>query len=746
MTDEQGLSLPARGATSADRRHSRLRKFAKWTGLTFLVGLLALVAAFFVAYSAIDIPSANSEALTQTTRVYYSDGKHLLGTFEVQNRESVPLSRVPDHVQAAVIAAEDQTFYDNPGLDVQGIVRAAWNNASTDSTQGASTITQQYVKVLYLTQERTWTRKVKEAFLSLKVQRQLSKNEILQGYLNTIYFGRGAYGVQAAAQAYFRQDVENLTVEQGAALAAILNSPANYDPREGRSARTALLARYRYVLDGMVEIGRLDATEADKVGRRLPDFPQVTRTDRFGGPQGYLLKLVEDELQRLDFTDADINGGGLAIITTLDYEDQMAAQKAVLDQQPDGLEQLNVALASIEPGTGALRAMYGGDDYVAKTKGAQINWALTGAQPGSSFKPFALIAGLRQGFSLEDTVDGSSPYDLPGGDDIENQGDSGGTSFGPVSLLTATRESINTAYIDLTLQMKEGPDRIVEAAKDAGVPDAVMDAWGDPPAVVTPLGYERVPTVDMADAYATIAAKGEQADWFAVEKVSGPDGEVLYSHKVRTERAFSADIAADVSYALQQVVLSGTGTNADIRCPAAGKTGTATGVQRGRETVSSSWFVGYTPQLATAVTYTRGDGNDQLAGYLPTFYGGEYPARTWQAYMSSALSGEDCQSFPPPAFVDGPAGTPSVAPTTPPPPPPTTSATSPPTTAPTTTATTPPPSTPTPTPSTPSSTPPPTTPSPTPTPTPTPTPSPTTSPTTSPTPPPTTPTPIEPDG
>nr|MBA2457238.1 penicillin-binding protein [Nocardioidaceae bacterium] len=636
---------PPAGPTKQPR-HPRLRKALKWTGIGFLISLLVLVAAFFIAYAAIDIPDPNAEFQTETTVVYYSDGKHELGTFATQNRQAVELSRVPEHVQAAVIAAEDQTFYDNSGLDVKGIIRAAWNNASTDTTQGASTITQQYVKVLYLTQERTWSRKVKEAFLSLKIQREQSKSEILQGYLNTIYFGRGAYGIQAAAQAYFEVDVEDLTVEQGAALAAILNSPANYDPAEGRTARESLLSRYGYVLDSMAELGTLDVDEASLLGQRLPDFPTIEQTDRLGGPEGYILEVVEDELQARNFTDADINGGGLSVITTLDYDNQQAAERAIAEQRPDGLKQLNIALASVEPGTGALRAMYGGEDYVAQEKGSQLNWATIGAQPGSSFKPFALIAGLRDGFSLDDTVNGSSPYALPGGDSIENQGDSGGTSFGFVSLLYATQQSINTAYIDLALQMKDGPQRIVETAEDAGIPHKVMAAWGDPPALVTPLGYERVPTVDMADGYATIAAGGEQADWFSVEKVTGSDGEVLYNHQVSAARVFSSGIAADVSYALQQVVLSGTGTNAGLRCPAAGKTGTATGTgAQGGETVSSSWFVGYTPQLATAVTYTRGDGNDQLSGYLPTFYGGDYPARTWQAYMSSALEGENCIPF-----------------------------------------------------------------------------------------------------
>jgi membrane peptidoglycan carboxypeptidase len=641
------------GAAEPKKKKPLWRRLLKWTALLAVVTMLAGIGTFFVAYSMIDLPDPNEDFTTQTTEVYYSDGEHLLGTFAIQNREDVELSAVPDHVQDAVVSAEDRTFWENAGIDFKGIIRAAWSNARSESTQGASTITQQYVKVYYLTQERTWTRKLKEAILSLKVQRQLTKEQVLQGYLNTIYFGRGAYGIQAAAEAYFNTNVENLTVQQGAVLASVLNSPSAYDPASGKAARRALLARYRYVLDGMAEMGNLDPAKAQKLGRKLPNFPKIKETNTLGGQKGHLMSMVEQELISTGkFTESDIYGGGLRIITTFDYQDQKAAQRAVKDQKPEGLKQLHASLVSIEPHTGAVKALYAGHNYLSDVKNAQYNWATHGVQPGSSFKPFALIAALKKGYDLDDTFDGNSPYEIPDSDeDVENQGDSGGGSFGYVSLLDATEESINTAFVDLTLKMGEddngevhisrGANKILNAAEKSGIPKSIVDKID--PVAVTALGYAPVPTIDMADAYATFAAEGEQNDWFTVDKVTSASGEPIYDHAVKPERAYPERIAPELDYALQHVISEGTGTNAGLRCAAAGKTGTATGPHG---EVSSSWFVGYTPRIATAVTYSRGDGNDDLEGYMPSFYGGDYPAKTWQAYMGDVLGDKDCIPFP----------------------------------------------------------------------------------------------------
>jgi membrane peptidoglycan carboxypeptidase len=633
-----------------ERKHvtarGRGRRVLRWLLLLGLFGMVLGAGTFAAAYVIIDIPDPNEAFQAQTTTVYYSDGKHKIGTFEMQNRTSVPLSKVPRHVQDAVVAAENREFWTDQGIDPVGIARAAYSNLQGGDTQGASTITQQYVKNLYLTQEQTYSRKFKEIFLAIKVDQQLSKKKILEGYLNTIYFGRGAYGIQAASQAWFDKPAAKLTLREGAVLAAALNSPGTLDPAIDKSYRDDLFARYRYVLDGMVESGTLDAERAEKAERHLPKLHKVEETgDTLGGPKGFLLELVEEQLVAEGFTQDEIYGGGLKVVTTFNHKVQMATQRAVREVAPKGVNGLHIGMSSVEPGTGALRAMYGGRDYVQ----SQLNWATLGGQPGSSFKPFALAAGLRHGFTLKDSYfDGDSPYDLPVGGEVENQGDE---DYGPVSLQEATTKSINTAYVDMTLQMKHGPEKVIQASEDAGVDDDPDDPLQ--PVGGVSLGAYNIPAVEMAEGYATFAANGRQADWYVLESVRDPHGITEYKHQERTTRAFSPAVASNVTSGLRQVIEDPQGTAYDsvsgFGRPAAGKTGTATSESGA---VSSSWFVGYTPQLSTSVMYVRGDGNDDLRGHLNPFYGGEYPARTWEAMMTDALAGRPVKGFPDPVELE----------------------------------------------------------------------------------------------
>jgi membrane peptidoglycan carboxypeptidase len=621
------------------------RRALRIVGLTVAWGFALALAAFVYGYAATDIPDPNQAFRAQTTLVYYQDGKHLIGRFATQNRESVPLSDVPQHVQDAVIAAEDRTFYSNQGIDPKGILRAVFSNAEGNPTQGASTITQQYVKVLYLSQERTLSRKIREAFLSLKIEHKLSKTQILEGYLNTIYFGRGAYGVQAAAHAYFGTDVSHLDVRQGAVLAALINSPSDLDPAAGHDARARLLDRYRYVLHGMATMQLLPPGEADRAAERLPRFPPVRTESSFAGQRGYLMALVKQQLEKDGFTDSEIDGGGLRVTTTFTRQAMTAAETAVRRHRPGGLKRLHVAVASVDPRTGALRGLYAGQDYLESHGG--IDWAAAGGAPGSAFKPFALAAGLEDGFSLKSTFQGNSPYVFPNGRKVTNEGPNGGNDYGSrISLLTATEQSVNTAYMDLTMSMHDGPAKILHSAVDMGVP---RHAPGLAPQTGIALGSATVSPIDMANAYGTIADGGMAKPWYVVTKVASPGGRTLFRQRTHAHRAVPGDVDRDVSYALQQVVAHGTGRNAlALGRPAAGKTGTATDAHGN---VSSSWFVGYTPQLSTAVMYVRGDGNDPLNGYLPSYFGADYPTRTWTAVMQQALRGLPVQSFPPPAWL-----------------------------------------------------------------------------------------------
>ena len=621
------------------------RRILKWALLVGLVGFLLGTAAFAYGYMSTEIPDPNEDFQTETTIVYYADGKTELGRFAEQNRTSVSLSDVPAHVQAAVIAAEDRTFYTNRGIDPKGILRAAFSNAAGNATQGASTITQQYVKIFYLSQERTLSRKVKEAFLSLKLQQQQSKNQILQGYLNTIYFGRGAYGVQAAAQAYFDKDVEDLTVREGAAIASILNSPGNFDPASGKETKERLLGRYQYVIDGMVEMGELDPDEGARLREKLPKFPKAVDNDSLGGQRGYMLEMAKAELRDQGFDDAEIEGGGLRVTTTFTRKAMRASTRAVLAQRPKGLKGLHVATASIDPRPRGRRGFFAGPDYLRSNGGT--NWAVAGGAPGSSFKPFALTAGLVDGYSLKSTFEGNSPL-VVGDSEFENQGEDGGSDYGSaVTMLKATEDSINTAYVDLTLSLKNGPQDVVDTAVDLGIP---KDATDLRPEAGVALGSAIVSPIDMANAYGTIADDGRAKDWFVLNRVRSADGEPLYSHRAEAERVVREDVSRDVSYALQQVASVGTGVNANtIGRPIAGKTGTATN-DDGR--IRSSWFVGYTPQLSTAVMYVRGKGQAPLDDFMPTFYGGEYPARTWAAVTEGALAGAPILEFPPPANLE----------------------------------------------------------------------------------------------
>jgi membrane peptidoglycan carboxypeptidase len=656
------------------RKHWALRVLG-WLLALFCLGIICSVAAFFIVYQTTKIPDINKEFATNTTTVTFADQKNPLGSFYEQNRHTVPLSQIPKHVQDAVIAAEDRTFWTNPGISPSGMARAAFNIARGEQLQGGSTITQQYVKIMYLTQERTVSRKFQELFIATKLSRQQDKSKTLEGYLNTIYFGEGAYGISAAGDAYFKQpDPRKLSVSQAAFLATVLNNPSLFDI-DDKDPRTQkrIVERYHYVLDGMRQMGTITDAQAAKYGNKLPALDRKARNDRYKGPNGFLLDMARKELVRLGFDQDQISGGGLKVVTTFNYGLQKKMIAAATKELPEKRDNLHVGMATVQPGTGALLAMYGGPDYLK----SQLNWATLKARPGSSFKPFAVAAALQDGKTIYDTYQGDSPIEIQG-KKLNNEFD---RDYGDVTLLKATEQSINTAFYDLVdKQMDNGPAKVVDAAEAAGIPKTkALEVGRDNPSTV--LGPDPYASpVDMANAYATFAADGKYAPVHTIKSVTGPDGKVLWSEKnldKQVKQAFEPNIAKMVNYVLQDVVEKGTGSDArELDRAVAGKTGTAGGVgvehrkenaecggcKDGADTLTS-WWTGYTPQLSTAVLYRAGKtGESDLDPYSneAAFFGGGWPLKTWMAFMEPALDGVPEKEFSEPdedAIKDSPTPT-----------------------------------------------------------------------------------------
>jgi len=677
----RGATGPARAASTPDARTAKGGKDAKppkprWqrrlvTTLKVLtIGVLVVallgIGVVAVAYQRTNFPDPNAAFMTNKSNVYYNDGTTVLGSFAEQNRTSIAYSEMPQSIKDAVVAAENRGFWTDKGISPTGIVRSLYEIARGRSLQGASTITQQYIKILYLTSDQTATRKFTEVLLAIKMGRSMPKEQILGGYLNTIYFGRGAYGIQAASRAYFNVDAKDLTLQQSAALGAILNNPSLYDPSDGEKNVARLTARYAYVLDGMVQMNTITQAEADAASA-LPVFPDVPKSSRYGGPKGFLLKMVEAELTADGFDAATISGGGLQVTTTFDEKAQAAAvasaQKytqaaatgAKAKQDP---AQLHAAIASVAVGTGEVLALYGGPDYVANSR----NWGTTDRAAASTFKAYALIAGLRNGFSLRSTFNGNTF--TPKGDTatIRNEFN---TQYGTVSLVKATADSINTAFVDLTQQIPNGPAQIIKAANDAGV--ATGAGWDANNRIA--LGTAEVSPLEQATGYATLANGGTYVPTHVVKEVKDSTGKVIFTAQPQSQSNIDPNVAKDATFALENVVNEGTGAKvSSLGRQIAGKTGTAD--VNGH--IVSSWFIGYTKQISTAVMFVAGDaGNASLDPYArqgdSAFFGGTYPALTWLDYMKVATNGQPKLTFDPPVYVNAsatptPAASASTAP------------------------------------------------------------------------------------
>lgn len=625
--------------TKKTTKKSGWRRFFTWFGITVLVLMLAGAGVLGFAYATVKLPDPNADFQTNTSFVYFNDGKEKLGSYQIQNRQTLAYEDIPQNVKDAIVAGENRTFWTDPGISIPGIARAVVSVVRGEDVVGGSTITQQYIKVLYLNQEKTLSRKFKEILLAAKMGNEMSKEEILGGYLNTVYFGRGAYGIEAAAQAYFGKPAAKLTDAQAIALTSIVNNPGNLDPAKGDKQAADLLERYQYTINGMVEMGTMTEAQKNEIYAELPEFPKVERDSQFGGPKGFLLNMVQDELKAKGFTEEQINGGGLSIITTFDAKAQeaavKAAQKITADTAATGnkkAKNLHAGLASIDVETGGVLALYGGPDFVKDSR----NWATTARPTGSTFKPYALGAALDQGFTLNDKLNGSQ-FTPPGENTpVRNAGD---RNYGTVNLLQATTNSINTAYVDLEGQMDDGPENTLAFAQAAGLPKAA----GWEPISRVPLGIPEVSPLSQATGYATFARDGKHIDTHVVAQVKDASGAVVYAADTSAEQTVDADVANDVAYALTNVVQDGTAARAgSMGFPIAGKTGTYyIRDAAGGSKTTACWFVGMSKQIATAVMYVAGDeGTDDLNDYYPAgFFGSGPPLSTWMSYMSVAQDG-----------------------------------------------------------------------------------------------------------
>ena len=603
-------------------------------------GFIAGSTLFAFAWFTVSIPDPNAYVNSQSTIIQYSNGEEI-GRIGTQNRQILPIAQIPINMRNAVLAAEDRKFYSNQAFSVTGIARALINNLKSGSLngEGGSTITQQYAKTAFLTSSRTIERKIKELIIAMKLENALSKDQIFENYLNTIYFGRGSYGVQTASQQYFNRNVDQLTLSQTAVIASILRAPGYYDPSLSEENAVRLKNRFQYVIDGMLNEGWITQEQADKA--KFPTVAPRVTSGTLSGPKGHVISQVQRDLGRLGFTEEQLLQGGLVIRTTLDEKAQQSAVDAVTKFYPKKApENLRIGLVAIRPGTGEIVALYGGRDYLER----QLNDATQSiALAGSTFKPFALIAALEAGIPLTSMWNGDSPQkfdDLGKPYVVSNYGNEG---WGQVDLLSATQHSINTIFVPLG--MKAGMDKVVDAARRAGIPENV--AMIPTPSVVLGVASPRV--IDVANAYATFAAQGVYAKPFLVTSVTGPNKGVLYEATPQTQEVFSKDVMADLTYALKSVVNGGTGSAAlSLGRPAAGKTGTS-------QSNASAWFAAYTPQLSASVAFFRDSASESLNGIggLTSVTGGTFPARIWTAFMKGALKGEPVMNFPAPSNIGG---------------------------------------------------------------------------------------------
>ncbi len=581
--------------------------------------------------------------LSYPSKFYDSQG-NLLYVMQTNGfRTPVTLSQIPKNVINAVLDVEDHTFYQHGPIDLKSIARALSADVSGGTIlEGGSTITQQLVKNTILTPQRTLSRKIQEAIDAYRIEGQFTKNEILQKYLNTVYFGDGAYGIGAAAKTYFNESVGQLTTAQASLLAILIEDPTGNDPflNPGNA-----LARRNIALDQMVQYHDLTQAQANK--DKLEPLPKVSYRPSINAPSAFVQEAIQriltepkysvlgsNQNQRLQALQND----GLQIYTTLNSNYESEAQATVKKVVPNTNGKYTAALVSIDPNTGAVEALvsgnpthgFGGYDVATGTGG-------TGRQAGSSFKPIVLAALLQQGYSPNDIIDGTGPcqFVIPGVKPSPYIVHNAEPGYGLMTITKATADSVNCAYVRLGVNL--GDQNIVNMAHIMGVTSHLT------PVPSLAIGSEDITPLEMAEVYSVLADNGIRHTPYFTSKIVGSNGNTLVQTVSKGVRVLSAQNVEVEDQVMQAVVQYGTGTAAALPGrEVAGKTGTT-------DNFTDGWFNGFTPQLETAVW--MGD----PAGSVPMFdvggipvYGGTYPARIWHDYMSQALSGQPVLTFPQP--------------------------------------------------------------------------------------------------
>ncbi|MFN2477725.1 MAG: transglycosylase domain-containing protein [Pseudonocardiaceae bacterium] len=633
-------------------RWLRARKFVL-AGL--LLAILMPVLAFFAGWLFLSVPSPAALAAQrkQVTTIMASDGTTEIGRYvpEEGNRIPVSLAQVPMQVQNAVLAAEDRSFRSNPGFDITGIARATWKQLSGGSG-GGSTITQQYIKVATGHDEYSIFRKFREVIVAAKLTKQESKDRILEDYLNTIYFGRGAYGIQAASQAFFGKNVQNLTVSEAAVLAGAIRSPSRLDPAKNLAQAQA---RWNSVLDGMVAQGWLSPTDRT-VGLYPTTLPPSQAPGAPTDDRAHVVDRVMDELDKRGITRDQLAVNGGRITTTIDSRAQQLARDAVVTELRGQPNNLHSSLVAIDPRSGGVTAYYGGSAGDGFDLAGGPAW-----NPGSAFKPFTMLAALERDIGMYSDYSGESPVVIDG----LSYANSESRNYPHLTLREAMTQSVNTAFVRLAQDV--GPTAIRDAAIQAGIPTEIngkhsmAESDSGAPALGITLGQYPVHTIDMAGAYATFAADGMRREPFFVRQYANARGTVLYQHLDKPELAFdradperNTQLARNVTATMTDVARSSQVPLTGGRQVAA-KTGTHQLGDTGRN--SAAWTVGYTPSISTAV-WVGDPANTALKNSSGgDVFGRGVPGAIWQRFMNSYLMGAPMEVFAPFKLI-GPAAPP----------------------------------------------------------------------------------------